>query len=335
MVCLSMFFPFHPKVKSPADLVKKCKETVEKLEGSNKKAQEELSKALLALKQVLFGSAEGEPQAEVLAQLSQEMYKSHLLFNFCESLAKMDFEARKDVVQIFGKILKREVGQRFPTVEYICTQKPEILTELCRGYENAEIALNTGIMLRECIAKEPLAKIILYSDELFYKFFDYVQLSQFDIASDAFATFKDLLSSHKILCADFLEKNYDRIFDKYVELLNSENYVTRRQSLKLLGELLLDRANFTVMTKYISNPENLKLMMNMLRDKSRNIQFEAFHVFKVFVANPNKTKPILDILLKNKSKLVTFLDAFHNDRAEDDQFSDEKKYLIKQIKDLQ
>ena len=50
---------------------------------------------------------------------------------------------------------------------------------------------------------------------------------------------------------------------------------------QLLGELLLDRHNFTTMTKYISNPENLKLMMNMLREKSRNIQFEAFHVFKV------------------------------------------------------
>ena len=50
---------------------------------------------------------------------------------------------------------------------------------------------------------------------------------------------------------------------------------------QLLGELLLDRHNFTTMTKYISNPENLKLMMNLLRDPSRNIQFEAFHVFKV------------------------------------------------------
>ena len=51
--------------------------------------------------------------------------------------------------------------------------------------------------------------------------------------------------------------------------------------LQLLGELLLDRHNFTVMTRYISNPENLKVMMMMLKDKSRNIQFEAFHVFKV------------------------------------------------------
>ena len=58
---------------------------------------------------------------------------------------------------------------------------------------------------------------------------------------------------------------------------------------KLLGELLLDRHNFTVMTRYISNPENLKLMMNMLKDKSRNIQFEAFHVFKVRFSCGNVT----------------------------------------------
>jgi hypothetical protein len=61
----------------------------------------------------------------------------------------------------------------------------------------------------------------------------------------------------------------------------SNNYVTKRQSLKLLGEILLDRANFTVMTRYIANEANLKMMMNLLRDKSKNIQFEAFHVFKV------------------------------------------------------
>lgn len=35
------------------------------------------------------------------------------------------------------------------------------------------------------------------------------------------------------------------------------------------------------MTRYIANEENLKMMMNLLRDKSKNIQFEAFHVFKV------------------------------------------------------
>ncbi|XP_010794118.1 calcium-binding protein 39 [Notothenia coriiceps] len=128
----------------------------------------------------------------------------------------------------------------------------------------------------------------------------------------------------------------DRFFSEY-EISYSTLRKLRdltRQSLKLLGELLLDRHNFTIMTKYISRPENLKLMMNLLRDKSRNIQFEAFHVFKVFVANPNKTQPILDILLKNQTKLIEFLSKFQNDRTEDEQFNDEKTYLVKQIRDL-
>ena len=55
---------------------------------------------------------------------------------------------------------------------------------------------------------------------------------------------------------------------------------------------------------------------------------------QVFVANPNKPRPILEILLRNKDKLVDFLQKFHNDRQEDEQFNDEKAYLIKQIKEL-
>ena len=51
------------------------------------------------------------------------------------------------------------------------------------------MALNCGIMLRECIRHEPLAKVVLHSDH-FHDFFNYVEMSTFDIASDAFATFK-------------------------------------------------------------------------------------------------------------------------------------------------
>jgi calcium binding protein 39 len=72
-----------------------------------------------------------------------------------------------------------------------------------------------------------------------------------------------------------------QFFKMYDGLVLSSNYVTKRQSLKLLGEILLDRANYAIMTRYIANEANMKMMMNFLRDKSRNIQFEAFHVFKV------------------------------------------------------
>ncbi|PKU37862.1 calcium-binding protein 39 [Limosa lapponica baueri] len=273
-------------------------------------ATEEVSKNLVAMKEILYGTNEKEPQTEAVAQLAQELYNSGLLSTLVADLQLIDFEGKKDVAQIFNNILRRQIGTRTPTVEYICTQQ-NILFMLLKGYESPEIALNCGIMLRECIRHEPLAKIILWSEQ-FYDFFRYVEMSTFDIASDAFATFKML----------------------YVMFLGKTSLGRRREKKKLLGELLLDRHNFTIMTKYISKPENLKLMMNLLRDKSRNIQFEAFHVFKVFVANPNKTQPILDILLKNQTKLIEFLSKFQNDRTEDEQFNDEKTYLVKQIRDL-
>ncbi|XP_021955185.1 protein Mo25 [Folsomia candida] len=327
---------FGKSQKNPAEVVKALKEAVTALERGDKKAekaQEEVSKQLTNVKGILFGSADTEQQTEILvAQLSQELYNSNLLLLLINNLSKVEFEGKKDVAQIFNNILRRHIGARSPTVEYMCT-KPEILFTLISGYEHQDIALNCGTMLRECARYEALAKIIVYSED-FYKFFNYVEVSTFDIASDAFSTFKELLTRHKLLSAEFLEANYDKVFNHYQQLLNSENYVTRRQSLKLLGELLLDRHNFTVMTRYISNPDNLKLMMNMLKEKSRNIQFEAFHVFKVFVANPNKPKPILDILLRNQEKLIEFLTKFHEDRSEDEQFNDEKAYLIKQIKEL-
>ncbi|KAK0172022.1 hypothetical protein PV328_005397 [Microctonus aethiopoides] len=327
---------FGKSQKSPAEVVKALKEAVNALERGDKKvekAQEDVSKNLVHIKNMLYGTAETEPQADiVVAQLAQELYNSNLLLLLVQNLSRIDFEGKKDVAQVFNNILRRQIGTRSPTVEYICT-KPEILFTLMSGYEHQDIALNCGTMLRECARYEALAKIMIYSDD-FYNFFKYVEVSTFDIASDAFSTFKELLTRHKILSAEFLEVNYDKVFSHYQRLLNSENYVTRRQSLKLLGELLLDRHNFSVMTRYISNPENLKLMMNMLKEKSRNIQFEAFHVFKVFVANPNKPKPILDILLRNRQKLIDFLTRFHTDRAEDDQFNDEKVYLIKQIQEL-
>ncbi|XP_069496170.1 calcium-binding protein 39-like isoform X2 [Ambystoma mexicanum] len=295
-------------------------------------ASEEVSKSLQATKEILCGTGDKEPQTETVAQLAQELYNSGLLVTLITNLHLIDFEGKKDVSQVFNNILRRQIGTRYPTVEYISSHQ-HILFILQKGYETAQVASHCGIMLRECIRHEPLAKIILHSED-FGDFFKYVEMSTFDIASDAFATFKDLLTRHKLLVAEFLDQNYDTIFNDYEKLLHSENYVTKRQSLKLLGELILDRHNFPVMTKYISKPENLKLMMNLLRDKSPNIQFEAFHVFKVFVANPSKTQPIVDILLKNQTKLIDFLSSFQKERTDDEQFSDEKNYLIKQIRDL-
>jgi len=288
------------------------------------KAVEKITNNIVEIKNVLCADGNLEPTQENIA--TEETYE--LIPLLVSNIGRLDFEARRNVVSIYSALLRRTVNDTNPFVEHLCSN-PLIISQTIAGYKDVCTWQHSGMILRESIRYENLTKLLLLPD-MFYEFFVLIELQNFDIAIDALSTFKELLTKHKEIVAKFLEENYERFFEEYSKLLNSINYVTKRQSLKLLGELLLDRTNFSVMTRYISQRSNLKLMMTLLRDKNRTIQYEAFHVFKVFVANPNKPQPILDILVKNKEKLKEFLSDFHNDK-DDEQFRDEKEYLLKQI----
>ena len=47
------------------------------------------------------------------------------------------------------------------------------------------------------------------------------------------SSWQELLTRHKVMSSEYLEKSYDPVFERYQKLLVSENYVTRRQSLKV------------------------------------------------------------------------------------------------------
>ena len=138
----------------------------------------------------------------------------------------------------------------------------DIVKRLIEGYEQPDAALNCGSMIRECIRHSNLATAILNSEYL-WKFFDsYVHFPNFEVASDAFNSLRDLLVTvkNKTISSTFLETHFDEVFGHYEVLLKKGNYVTRRRALKLLGELLLDRSNFNVMIRFIASRDHLKVM---------------------------------------------------------------------------
>ena len=64
--------------------------------------------------------------------------------------------------------------------------------------------------------------------------------------------------------------------------------------------------------------------------RPRPCRFEAFHVFKIFVANPHKGGRVRNVLLGNQPKLLEFMASFQSERA-DEQFVEEKEFLINEI----
>lgn len=422
---------FPSKSKTPHDVVKSLRESITQISSSSaagkktdeaaaKKLNDELTKSMHALKVVLFGDPSNDVAVkdhEVL-DVIRLACDTDFLFLIVSNLSIMEFETRKDAVQIFNNLLRHSSNTKAlasistpssassksssansPTNAEASLSSPnsststaitsnmaplddaagidqgssdasqdnsagatgdkqndsgdkstsgntapksvvlkvaendgEILRTLMKGYDDGDIALNCGHIIRECVKYELLMRL-LFTSGAFWKLFKLIELDDFDIASDAFQTFKDCFVRHLNISAKFIEGNLKTFNAEYNQLLSSSNYVTRRQSLKLLGELLLERSYFKIMTHYISQPVNLRTIMNLLLDNRKNIQFEAFHVFKIFVANPKKPVEIQLILARNKDKMLNYLQDFLSDR-EDEQFQEDRRSVRDEIQRL-
>lgn len=329
----SFFFKRNPK--TPSELVRTLNEQVTKFDTSNdkKKLQEETVRYLNSIKVILHGDEDNDPQPDSIAQLAQEVYQTDLLLNLIVNLSHLEFDSRKDVSTLFSTLLRRQIGNRSPTVDYLLS-KPKIISLLMKGPEVPNITLITGGILRDCIKFERLAAVML-DDPTFWKYFDFSQKGTFENMTDSFQTLSDLLLTHKKLSARWLKKNSANFIKHINSHISSSNYVTKRQSIKFLSQILLDKPFRDFMLLYVESPENLKLIMILLSDKSKNLQMDSFNVFKIFVANPTKSKPVLDILIKNRDKLLVFLENFNPpDRKDDKVFKEEKHFVVQHVNDL-
>lgn len=330
-----MTFLFKRNPKTPQEFIKALNEQVVKLDYNSdniRKVQDECSRYLKQIKIILHGDDENEPQPDQISQLAQEIYQTDCLYNLIYHLKKLDFDSRKDVLILFLTLLRRQLGSKSPTVDYLLNT-PEILVMLIKGPETSEIGLICGQILRDCIKFESINRFVL-NHPLLWNFFKYVHIPVFEIATDSFTTLHDLLTTHKKLASEFLGNNYDLFTSNINKLIQSQNYVTKRQSVRLLSDLVLQRQNQAFLTKYFDDTTNLKLIMILLSDKLKNLQTEGFHIFKFFVAKPKKSQKVLDILIKNKKNFIDFFGTFDLEHFGDSNVLDERDYILGEIQKL-
>lgn len=351
------FFFNRSRPRQPADTVRLIREALFTTLKTGQ-AEDDLCKQLSQMKLIVQGTQEVDSSPEQVQALLHAAIQEDLLYLLAQNIRSLPFEARKDTQTIFSHILRFKPTDSDnsdpPVVSYIVHHRPEIIVELCRGYTSPHSAMPCGTILREALKFDVITAIILYDQSqesepavrltelqpsipqlgsgLFWQFFEWIDRGSFEVSADAFATFREILTRHKTLVSGYLSTNFSMFFDRYNNVLvQSKSYVTKRQSIKLLGEILLDRANYNVMMAYVESGENLKLCMKLLRDDRKMVQYEGFHVFKVFVANPHKSVAVQRILINNRDRLLKFLPKFLEDRTDDDQFTDEKSFLVRQI----
>jgi calcium binding protein 39 len=235
------------RVKSPAELVQRTHQAFVRLpyESQPERTAEELGRLLAALKECMFGDVEEHASRENALAVAREACATGLVSELVEALGLLDFEARKDAADVFCGVMRvGDADGGRPGAAYL-EAHPDVVPTLLDGYDRAEVALNCGAMLREAARHEAVAGRLLGDllDDLLAR----AQSPEFEVAADAFATLKDALTRHRALAAARLADPGAGVLARYRALLESRDYVTRRQATRLLGQLLCDRANVKAM----------------------------------------------------------------------------------------
>jgi calcium binding protein 39 len=157
---------------------------------------------------------EVEANIEQVHSLVLGMMSEDILYLLAANLHRLPFEARKDAQVIFSYVLRFRLPTASPksdpmALSYVIVQRPEVLVELCNGYDQKESATPAGTVLREVLKSEQVAAIILYHDPtetgnakgfnvdtrqsgkgVFWKFFNWIDQGSFEVGADAFTTFR-------------------------------------------------------------------------------------------------------------------------------------------------
>lgn len=161
---------------------------------------------------------ETESSPEQVYSLVTGMIQEDLLYFLAVNLYRLPFESRKDTQVIFSYVLRFRPPTVSPNsqplaLSYVINNRPEVLVELCNGYDHKESATPAGTVLREVLKSDAAAAIILYHDPsdtghsskgltgiqpeakqsgkgVFWKFFNWIDQGSFEVGADAFTTFR-------------------------------------------------------------------------------------------------------------------------------------------------
>lgn len=267
---------------------------------AQKRVYKTLSDYIMALRLKLLDNREQEEQEEVCAFLLNKT----LLGDLIRQLHNMTFQAMRDVGLLFKELFRRK---RPETIDYL-TNRPHLIGFLIENYQDEAATHSYGTILRQCVRVEELCRAVLWHPS-FYLFFNYVQDENFEVASDSFATFTLALVKQKKLAVEFMLEHFDTFMvEEWNKLLMTRTYVTKRQSIKIIRDLLTARSNFKVMIRYVNEVECCKVIAELLSGRKNAIRADAYHVMKIFILNPRKSPEIVKFLVERRKKIMKGLE---------------------------
>jgi hypothetical protein len=242
-------------------------------------------------------------------------------------------EDRKHVIDIFKDLLAVDADPN-PLAKGMSEGAENTIKVIFDKFELTGMSTSFGNVLKMMSNRHELVGSFL-NVKLFQILTNFVMNAMFDISSEAISVFEEILFSDNVkvkeVVSEFLNDNHQEMMEIFMNLFDEEKYLAKREGMKILHELLLDKDyNKKFTENWLQEKEYLKFTMTSLTDDSTPIQMEAFHLMLVFLkASPEKRgQKVNETLKKNKDQLMSFFEEFLKDKP------DEQEKAINLLKEL-
>lgn len=278
-----------------------------------------------------------ENLTHIATQCGKEADKVNRIFIDLDAFEK---ESKKQIIEIFSELFNMKSDPN-PLAEGLASDAHRTIEAILDKFESSTNSTYYANILKMMSSKPELIKYFL-DVKIFQVLANYASNSVFDISSEALTVFIEILFSENKKVqrevSNFLNEYKAEMMEIFLDLFNQDNYLAKREGMKMLYDLLLNKDyNREFADYFITEKEHLKFTMTSLNDESTPIQTEAFLLLLVFLQAPTEKRgpKVNDTLRKNKDQLIEFVQHFMEEKGKDDESLKAKKDIaIAALKDM-
>lgn len=203
-------------------------------------------------------------------------------------------------------------------------------------FDNVSVGSTAHIIFRACLIRNRDFTEFILKNNYATSFFQFLVVNNFDIMGPAFASFDIILNTYIDLSVEHVSSNWTLYILQFKILLHSENYIILSYFLSILYKFLNSRDGKNLMLKFIDDPENLIIIMNLLKSPKRRLSVGAYNLFKLFVFNSRKSKYVISALKENRNALLKLLSNYTVPDVPTNQevIDDEHDQLLNELKQI-
>lgn len=291
-------------------LAKKLRVT---LENFDLMSQSELEKQLVPVIHEINETFNGNEfnHGDLPQILNSKIYRDDTVQMLISLMPLFGQQTNNEISTLFQSSIRENTDGHLP---FYLIDRPEVLDLLFSYLNYNNLSSTANILLRSCIAIREFTQF-LYQKQYVLSFIRFLASDNFELTTAAFKTFEDMLLTYPEITYSYIIDNYQVYSLEFKTLLASPVYLIKMLFLPMLFQLLAKEECRALMMIFLSDTQNLQLIIPLLRSDSKKIKHAAYNIFKLFVINPRKTHAITRVLSMNKVALVKTIRHIHISRS--------------------